>query len=231
MMNFFAELTDDINSFFRRDPALRSRWELILCYQGFHAVLIHRIAHALWHGLYRDIPGIRLLARLISMGNRLLTGIEIHPGAQLGRRVFIDHGAGIVIGETAEVGDDCTLYQGVTLGGTSWKEGKRHPTLMSGVVVGAGAKVLGPINIGVGARVGSNAVVVKDVPDGATAVGIPAKLVEPHSHDQQSFDAYGVVSRSDDPQAEQMAQLQQRLDDQAQHIKRLADAISALSSR
>ena len=220
-MSLIKNLTDDINSFSKRDPALRSRWEVIICYQGFHALLIHSVAYCFWHGLYRDVPGVRLLARIISTFNRFITGIEIHPGAKLGRRVFIDHGAGVVIGETAEIGDDCTLYQGVTLGGASWRDGKRHPTLESNVVIGAGAKVLGPVVVGEGARVGSNAVVVKDVPAGATAVGIPAKLVNSHPHEQKDFDAYGVVSRSDDPYSEMIVKLQKTLQTQQDRITEL----------
>ena len=156
----FARLKEEIGVVFDRDPAARNTWEVITCYPGFHAMLFHRLAHWLWG------VGLNWLARLVSHGSRWLTGIEIHPGATIGRRFFIDHGMGVVIGETAEIGDDCTLYHGVTLGGTSWNKGKRHPTLGKGVVVGAGAKILGPITIGDGARIGSNAVVVKDVPAG-----------------------------------------------------------------
>ena len=168
----FSRLKEEIAVVFERDPAARNTWEVITCYPGFHAMLFHRFAHWLW--------GARLhwLARLTSHFSRWLTGIEIHPGATIGRRFFIDHGMGVVIGETAEIDDDCTLYHGVTLGGTSWNKGKRHPTLGKGVVVGAGAKILGPITIGAGARIGSNAVVVKEVPAGATAIGIPARIVE-----------------------------------------------------
>lgn len=213
-------LREEIDSFFRRDPALRSRWEVVFCYQGFHALLIHRVAHFLWQ---MDSATIRLLARFISSINRFFTGIEIHPGATIGRRVFIDHGMGIVIGETAEVGDDCTLYQGVTLGGTSWEAGKRHPTLQNDVVVGAGAKVLGPVTLGAWSRVGSNAVVVKDVPSYATALGIPAKIVEQGTHDQQKFDAYGVVSRSDDPLNQAVEALVLRIEAQDRIIAKLLD--------
>ena len=169
----FARFREDIACVFERDPAARTTWEVLTCYPGFHALTLHRFSHWLWgHQL-------RWLARLSSHLGRWLTGIEIHPGATIGRRVFIDHGMGVVIGETAEIADECTLYHGVTLGGTSWNKGKRHPTLRPGVVVGAGAKVLGPITVGEGAKVGSNAVVVRDVPPGATAVGIPARIVEP----------------------------------------------------
>jgi len=191
----FSRLKEEIAVVFERDPAARNTWEVITCYPGFHALLVHRLAHGLW--------GMRLrwLARLVSHIGRWLTGIEIHPDAQIGRRFFIDHGMGVVIGETAEIGDDCTLYHGVTLGGTSWHKGKRHPTLGNGVVLGAGAKILGPITIGDGARVGSNAVVVKSVPPGATAIGIPARIVEKEAGDKSGFSAYAVGSDMNDPVA------------------------------
>jgi serine O-acetyltransferase len=196
----FAHFREDISCVFDRDPAARTTWEVLTCYPGFHALTLHRIAHWLWgHGL-------RWLARVLSHFSRWITGIEIHPGATIGRRVFIDHGMGVVIGETAEISDDCTLYHGVTLGGTSWNKGKRHPTLMPGVVIGAGAKILGPITIGRDAKVGSNAVVVRDVPDGATAVGIPARIVAPGQdqarHEkaaEMGFSAYAVGKSEDDP--------------------------------
>jgi serine O-acetyltransferase len=199
----FDRMRDDIASVFDRDPAARSRWEIVTCYPGFHAVTLHRVSHALWRA------GFRWAGRWLSHVGRFLTGIEIHPGATIGRRVFIDHGMGVVIGETAEVGDDCTLYHGVTLGGTTWNKGKRHPTLKSGVVIGAGAKVLGPITVGEGAKIGSNAVVVKDVPAGATAVGIPAKIMECERDQAREahaaklgFSAYGLSSSDDDPVAQ-----------------------------
>src|SRR6187431_216091 len=168
----FNRIREDIQAIKERDPAARSAWEVMTLYPGFHAIQTQRMAHWFW------TRGFRWLGRAISQWSRWLTGIEIHPGAVVGRRVFIDHGMGIVIGETAEIGDDCTLYHGVTLGGTSWKAGKRHPTLGKGVVIGAGAKILGPILVGDGAKIGSNAVVVRDVPAGATAVGIPARILE-----------------------------------------------------
>jgi len=162
---------EDLACVFSRDPAARSRFEVILTYPGLHAILMHRLSHGLW------LAGWRFAARFLAFMGRLLTNVDIHPGATIGRRFFIDHGAGVVIGETAEVGDDCTLYHGVTLGGTTWNKGKRHPTLGNNVVVGAGAKILGAIRIGDGARVGANSVVVKEIPNGRTAIGIPARLV------------------------------------------------------
>jgi serine O-acetyltransferase len=167
----FQRIRDDIRIVFERDPAARSTLEVLLTYPGLHAVWAHRISHRLWH--WR----LKLVARVLAQFTRWLTGIEIHPGATIGNRFFIDHGMGVVIGETAEIGDDCTLYHGVTLGGTSWEKAKRHPTLGNNVVVGAGAKILGPIMVGDNARVGSNSVVVKDVPADATVVGIPARMV------------------------------------------------------
>ncbi len=201
----FERIREDINCVFDRDPAARNAFEILTTYPGLHAVLFHRLTHWLW-----DI-GLRWLARLISTLARWLTGIEIHPGATIGSRFFIDHGMGVVIGETAVIGDDCTLYHGVTLGGTSWQKGKRHPTLQNDVVVGAGAKVLGPIEIGSGARIGSNAVVVKPVPPGATVVGVPGRLIEQSKEPDDShraqiaqkmgFDAYGATSDAPDPVA------------------------------
>lgn len=191
----FQTIKEDIDSVFARDPAARSVFEVITCYPGFHARLMHRIAHRLW------FARLKWLARFVSHLGRFLTGIEIHPGATIGRRFFIDHGMGVVIGETAEIGDDCTLYHGVTLGGTSWKEGKRHPTLGNGVVVGAGAKILGPIIIGDGAKIGSNAVVVKNVPEGATAAGIPARILDEASR-RPGFNAYGISNDQNDPLAQ-----------------------------
>jgi serine O-acetyltransferase len=191
----FASIKEDIASVFDRDPAARTTWEVLTCYPGLHAVTLHRVSHWLWSSR------LRWLARVLSHLGRFLTGIEIHPGATLGRRVFIDHGMGVVIGETAEIGDDCTLYHGVTLGGTSWSKGKRHPTLGKRVVIGAGAKVLGPIYVGDGAKIGSNAVVVKEVPAGATVVGVPGRQVECDAVDAARFAAYAVVQDQDDPYA------------------------------
>jgi serine O-acetyltransferase len=164
-------LKEDIRTVFERDPAVRSIPEIIFCYPGFHALLIYRLAHAFW------VRKCRFIARLISHFGRVTTGIEIHPGARIGRRFFIDHGMGVVIGETAEIGDDCTLYHGVTLGGTSWAKEKRHPTLGNNIVVGAGAKVLGPFRVGDNSKIGANSVVVRAVPDNSTVVGIPGRVV------------------------------------------------------
>ena len=168
----FGRIREEIRIVFDRDPAARTTWEVVTCYPGFHAMLFHRLANFLWR------VDFRWFARWLSAIGRWLTGIEIHPGATIGHRFFIDHGMGVVIGETSIIGDDCTLYHGVTLGGTTWDKGKRHPTLGDGVVIGAGAKVLGPVTIGANAKIGSNAVVVRDVPNGATAIGVPARIAE-----------------------------------------------------
>ncbi len=197
----FSRLREDLASVRERDPAARSTLEVLTCYPGVHALIFHRLAHSAWTN------GFYWLGRFISHISRFLTGIEIHPGAVIGRRVFIDHGMGTVIGETAEIGDDCTIYQAVTLGGTSLYRGaKRHPTLGKGVVVGAGAKVLGGFSVGDGAKIGSNAVVVKPVPAGATAVGNPARLIDPERDaaraqkaEEMGFSAYGVTRDMDDP--------------------------------
>jgi len=196
----FPRLEEEIAVVFERDPAARNTWEVITCYPGFHALLFHRLGHWLWGA------GFKWLARLTSHLGRWLTGIDIHPGANIGRRFFIDHGMGVVIGETADIGDDCTLYHGVTLGGTSWNKGKRHPTLGNGVVVGAGAKILGPIVVGDGAKIGSNAVVVKDVPPGATAIGIPARIVEEQGANGR-FAAYALGKDANDPVAKALHEL------------------------
>lgn len=202
----FERIKEDIQSVFHRDPAARNTFEVLTNYPGLHAIWFHRLSNKLWRNNWR------WLARSISTFSRWLTGVEIHPGATLGKRFFIDHGMGVVIGETAEIGNDVTLYHGVTLGGTSWNGGKRHPTLEDNVVVGAGAKVLGPITIGKGAKVGSNSVVVKDVPDDATVVGIPGRIVadkkdqsQPSNRDRIArkfgFDAYAVSADNPDPVA------------------------------
>lgn len=198
----FARLREDIACVFERDPAARTSFEVLTAYPGLHAILCHRISHLLWR------RKLRWLARMWSHIARWITGIEIHPGAKIGRRFFIDHGMGIVIGETSEIGDDCTIYHGVTLGGLTWRKGKRHPTLEDGVVIGAGAKVLGPITIGSNARIGSNAVVVKDVPECATVIGIPGQIVTSQKDTTQrraemakkiGFDAYGTTADMPDP--------------------------------
>lgn len=199
----FQSLREDIQCVRDRDPAARNAFEILTTYPGIHAIVLHRVSHGLWR---RDFKWI---ARVVSAFSRWFTGIEIHPAVIIGKRLFIDHGMGVVIGETAEIGNDCTLYQGVTLGGTSWDRGKRHPNLAHGVVVGAGAKVLGPINVGDGARVGSNAVVVKDVPPGATVVGIPGHVVAGETMDKDrnredmarkmGFDPYGLTQGVPDP--------------------------------
>lgn len=189
-MSIAASLREDIDAIMERDPAARSRLEVVLCYPGFHARLFHMLSGAAWR------RGLRLAGRWISHLGRVLTGIEIHPGATLGRRMFIDHGMGCVIGETAVVGDDVTLYHGVTLGGVSLARAKRHPTLGDGVIVGSGAQVLGPITVGAGARIGANAVVLKDVPEGVTMVGIPARQVLPRDRaEAPDFQAYGTPPR------------------------------------
>lgn len=193
----FKRFIEDIRTVFARDPAARHVLEILTTYPGVHAVMFHRLSHGCWN------IGLKWLARFISTIARWFTGIEIHPGAKIGRRLFIDHGMGVVIGETAEIGDDCTLYHGVTLGGTSWDGGKRHPTLGDGVVVGAGAKILGPLTVGDNARVGSNSVVVKPVEEGATVVGIPANPVGSAEYKRANggFDAYGLAPSADDPVA------------------------------
>ncbi len=200
----FTRLREDIAVVFERDPAARNAWEVLTCYPGLHAITLHRLSHALW-GM-----GFKWLARFMSHLGRWITGIEIHPGAQIGRRFFIDHGMGVVIGETSEIGDDCTLYHAVTLGGTTWNKGKRHPTLGDSVVVGAGAKILGPITVGAGAKIGSNAVVVKDVPAGATAVGIPARTLQDTEQAAAGFAAYAVSRDMNDPLVLAMQDLLER---------------------
>ena len=224
----FRHLREDITSIFDRDPAARNAWEVITCYPGVHALVIHRLAHWLW------TARLRWLGRMLSQIGRFLTGIEIHPGAIIGRRFFIDHGMGVVIGETAEIGDDCTLYHGVTLGGTTWNKGKRHPTLERGVVIGAGAKVLGPIVIGEGAKIGSNAVVVKDVPPGATAMGIPARILQRDGDKTREekaaklgFSAY-AVTREDDPYAKAIQGLLDHSVEQDKHIDLIINEIEAM---
>ena len=216
----FEKLRGDIDCILERDPAARSRWEVLTCYPGLHAIYMHKLAHWCW------LRGLRWLGRFVSHFGRWLIGIEIHPGAKIGSCVFIDHGMGVVIGETAEVGDGCTIYQGVTLGGTSLYPGtKRHPTLGAGVIVGAGAKVLGGFTVGDGARIGANSVVVKEVAAGATVVGIPGRVVEdPKRGKAERFAAYAVVQEQDDPYAKAIQQL-------VEHSQELERALAALADK
>ena len=231
---------EDIYCVFDREPAARNVFEIVTTYPGVHALTLHRFSHWLWK------KGWMWLARFMSTIGRWLTGIEIHPGAKIGRRFFIDHGMGVVIGETAEIGDDCTLYHGVTLGGTSWKGGKRHPTLTNNVVVGAGAKVLGPITVHEGARIGSNAVVVKDVAANETVVGIPGRVVRSQKNPDKKaqeklaqsvgFDAYGTSTQTPDPVAsaihgliEHIHLMEKRMDAMCQTIHRLGGEIPEVS--
>lgn len=231
----FNRLREDIAAIRQKDPAARSNWEVLTCYPGLHAVLLHRLAHACWQA------GFKWLGRFVSQYARFLTGIEIHPGATLGRRVFIDHGMGVVIGETAIVGDDCTIYQGVTLGGTSLARGaKRHPTLAAGVIVGAGAKVLGGFTVGEGAKIGSNAVVVKPVPAGGTAVGNPARIVRPDAPREAApasaqgrkpeFSAYGITPNADDPVSLAIHGLIDNATDQSHKIDVMIAALNQLGA-
>ena len=217
----FRQLREDIASVIARDPAARSSWEVLTCYPGLHAICVHRVAHWFW------THGLKWLGRFTSHMGRWLTGIEIHPAVKVGRRVFIDHGMGVVVGETAEIGDDCTIYQGVTLGGTSLYRGaKRHPTLGKGVVVSAGAKVLGGFTVGDGARVGSNAVVLKEVAAGATVVGVPGRLVEQSAADKEKahFAAYGVAPNQEDPYLKTLQSL-------VDHAQELEQTVSALTEK
>lgn len=235
----FSRIKEDIQSVFHRDPAARNTFEVLTNYPGLHALLLHRLAHKVWN------RGWFWLGRTISTFSRWLTGIEIHPGAHIGRRFFIDHGMGVVIGETAIIGDDVTLYQGVTLGGTSWNKGKRHPTLRDGVVVGAGAKVLGPFEVGENAKVGSNAVVTKAVPAGATVVGIPGRIIlqsvaskpevdegrRKKMEENFGFDAYGLSEEMPDPVArsirsilDHMHVVDERMNSMCKALRKLDDS-------
>lgn len=235
-LSLWQRIKEDIHCVFERDPAARTVFEIVTTYPGVHAVQMHRFNHWLWNANWK------WLAKFISTLSRWITGIEIHPGARIGRRFFIDHGMGVVIGETAQIGDDCTLYHGVTLGGTSWKEGKRHPTLGNNVVVGAGAKVLGPITINEGARIGSNAVVVKDVAEDETVVGVPGRVVKINQTEDQKqrqklaqevgFDAYGTSGQTNDPVAlaihgliEHIQVMDKRMDTMCDTIKRLGGEV------
>lgn len=224
----FERLQEEIKCVFERDPAARNTLEVVTTYPGFHAILWHRLSHRLWN------LGAKWLARAISTLSRWLTGIEIHPGAQIGQRFFIDHGMGVVIGETTKIGNDCTLYHGVTLGGTSWRKGKRHPTLENNVVVGAGAKVLGPIHIGSGARIGSNSVVVKNVPENTTIIGVPGHVVKSKNQRRGAkknqvmpkrigFDAYGTPQDTPDP-------IERAIHGLIEHIQRLEERIEQMTA-
>ncbi len=238
------DLKEDIEAVFTRDPAARNSLEVILTYPGIHALILHRSAHYLWQHEYK------LSARIVSYGSRMLTSIEIHPAAKIGKRFFIDHGVGVVIGETAEIGNDVTLYHGVTLGGVSWNNGKRHPTLEDGVIVGAGAKVLGPFTVGKGAKIGSNAVVVKPVPAGATMIGDAARMISDH-HDEKgnpivrtakeikatkktsstratTFQAYGIEQSSQDPVAEAFAKMLEHIQQSENRLDQLQEAMCKL---
>lgn len=228
----FERLKEDIKVVFDRDPAARTSFEILMTYPGVHAILLHRFSHKLWKLNWR------FLSRLTAHISRFITGIEIHPGAVIGKRFFIDHGMGVVVGETAVIGDDCTLYHSVTLGGTSWQKGKRHPTLGNGVVVGAGAKVLGPIEIGDNARVGSNSVVVRNVPAEATIVGIPGRLVNTQeskpSPEQEAmakkigFDAYGASSDIPDPVAVAINAMLDHIHKMDKEMEKMCHEIKAL---
>jgi serine O-acetyltransferase len=230
----FSRIKADIDCILERDPAARSRFEVLTCYPGLHAVILHRLAHWCWNA------GLKWLGRFVSQISRWFTGIEIHPGAVVGNRVFFDHAMGVVVGETAEIGDGCTIYQGVTLGGTSlYKGAKRHPTLGKNVVVSAGAKVLGGFVVGDGAKIGSNAVVIKPVPPGATAVGIPARIIPSKegvsadvttgAHSDPKFSAYGIT-QDDDPLSLAMRGLIDNAASQEDQIALLWQAIEKISS-
>ena len=212
----FAVIREQIDTIFREDPAAKSVLEIVLCYPGFHAILMHRLAHSLYEA---EIP---ILPRFISQVSRFLTGIEIHPGAKIGRRFFIDHGMGVVIGETAEIGDDVLIYQGVTLGGTGNEQGKRHPTIGNNVVIGTGAKVLGSIRIGNDVKIGAGSVVVRPVPDHSTVVGIPGRIVRMRSHTNGVLD-HGHLP---DPEGQEISELKERVAALEGEMKTLLDAIS-----
>jgi serine O-acetyltransferase len=230
----FNRIREDIACVFDRDPAARNTWEVLTLYPGLKAIWAHRLARWLW------THGLKWLGRFVSGVARWVTLIEIHPGARIGRRVFIDHGIGVVIGETAEIGDDVTLYQGVTLGGTSWAKGKRHPTLANNVVVGAGAKILGPFTVGENARVGSNAVVVREVPPGATVVGIPARVVQEARQPSEKvvaiakrmgFDAYGLTRDMPDPVANAIGAMLGHINELDDRVIELCKLLHRLDAR
>ncbi|NHB58567.1 serine O-acetyltransferase [Acinetobacter shaoyimingii] len=233
------QLKEDIQAVFARDPAARNTFEVLTTYPGIHALIMHRVAHELW------LKEHKTSARMLSSFSRFATGIEIHPGAKIGKRFFIDHGMGVVIGETAQIGDDVTLYHGVTLGGTTWNKGKRHPTLEDGVVIGAGAKILGPFTVRKNAKVGSNAVVTKEVPEGATAVGNPARFILKESVEQKeklnskqptpvqetapdSFQPYATTPDQSDPMLETMRVLLDRIQQNEKRLNKLSKRLSEL---
>ncbi|MBF0092970.1 MAG: serine O-acetyltransferase [Alphaproteobacteria bacterium] len=222
----FKRLGEEIDSIIHRDPAAGSRLEVVLCYPGFHALLAYRLSHLLW------LWDLRLIARFLAYLAKVLTGVEIHPGATIGRRLFIDHATGVVIGQTAEIADDVTLYQGVTLGGTSLHTGKRHPTLENGVIVGAGAQVLGPITIGAGARIGANAVVITDVAAGSTMVGIPARVVQrSRTGADPDFCAYGTPEDVADPIVRAVAGLREQLGAAMERIEEMERQLEEMADR
>lgn len=228
----FKRIKSDIQSVFERDPAARNTFEVLTTYPGLHAILFYRLTHWLW------LKGLKWLARFISGLARWFTGVEIHPAAKIGNRFFIDHGMGIVIGETAEIGDDCTLYHGVTLGGTSSTEGKRHPTLKNGVVVGAGAKVLGPIEISDNVRIGSNAVVLKSVTENRTVVGVPGRVIDLDKNEKRQemaekmgFNAYGVIADAADPVEKAIYSLLEHIQSQDEQLEKLNQAVQILGGQ
>ena len=212
-----SDLWSEIETYKARDPALRSRLDVVFSYPGFHALVFHRIGNKLWRNKFY------FWGRLVSHIGRMLSGIEIHPGATIGKGLFIDHGMGVVIGETAEVGNNVTLYQGVTLGGTSLNKGKRHPTLEDGVIVGSGAKVLGPFTVGKNARIAANAVVLREVPAGVTVVGIPGRIAKGKADNDQAFEAYGTTADVKDP-------VDRRLEALVADVERLSNRIETLEA-
>ena len=218
-------IIEDVRSVFARDPAARNVFEILTCYSGVQAVIFYRLTHFLWR--YK----LRWLSRFISTLARWITGIEIHPGAVIGRRFFIDHGMGVVIGETAIIGDDCMLYHGVTLGGTTWDKVKRHPTLKNGVVIGAGAKILGPITLGNNVRVGSNSVVVRSIDDNETVVGIPGRIVKKKVENDDSFDSYAANASgiSNDPTLQAVNSLIDRLAEMEEKLDKITPKKSSKS--
>ena len=218
-------IIEDVRSVFARDPAARNVFEILTCYSGVQAGIFYRLTHFLWR--YK----LRWIARFISTLARWITGIEIHPGAVIGRRFFIDHGMGVVIGETAIIGDDCMLYHGVTLGGTTWDKVKRHPTLKNGVVIGAGAKILGPITLGNNVRVGSNSVVVRSIDDNETGVGIPGRIVKKKAEDHDSFDSYAANASgiSNDPTLQAVNSLIDRLAEMEEKLNKMSSKKSSKS--